>query len=39
MFTPLLRVQSSSSSEMQRVTFLIGMSHYGLGNTRLRLSI
>src|SRR3984957_20127451 len=30
-FTPLLRSQSSSSPEMQRLTILVGMSHYGLG--------
>ena len=30
-FTLLLKQQSSSSSEMQRLTVLIGMSHYGLG--------
>jgi tetratricopeptide (TPR) repeat protein len=30
-FTPLLRTQSSSSPEMQRLTILVGMSHYGLG--------
>jgi tetratricopeptide (TPR) repeat protein len=30
-FTPLLRSQSPSSPEMQRLTVLVGMSHYGLG--------
>ena len=30
-FTPLLKAQPASSPETQRVTFLIGMSHYGLG--------
>jgi tetratricopeptide (TPR) repeat protein len=30
-FTPLLRSQSSSSPETQRLTILVGMSHYGLG--------
>jgi tetratricopeptide (TPR) repeat protein len=30
-FTPLLRSQSSSSPEMQRLNILVGMSHYGLG--------
>ena len=31
MFTPLLKDQSSSSPESQRLTILIGMAHYGLG--------
>ncbi|WP_433984498.1 tetratricopeptide repeat protein [Tunturiibacter empetritectus] len=30
-FTPLLRSQSPSSPERQRLTVLVGMSHYGLG--------
>jgi tetratricopeptide (TPR) repeat protein len=30
-FTPLLGLQPPSSPEAQRLTFLIGMSHYGLG--------
>jgi tetratricopeptide (TPR) repeat protein len=30
-FTPLLRSQPPSSPETQRLTFLVGMSHYGLG--------
>jgi tetratricopeptide (TPR) repeat protein len=30
-FAPLLRTQSPSSPEIQRLTILIGMSHYGLG--------
>ncbi len=30
-FTPLLKLQSPSSSEIQRLTILLGMSHYGLG--------
>ncbi|NYF91598.1 tetratricopeptide repeat protein [Tunturiibacter empetritectus] len=30
-FTPLLRLQSQSTSEMQRLNVLVGMSHYGLG--------
>jgi tetratricopeptide (TPR) repeat protein len=34
MFTPLLRSQSPSSPETQRLTTLIGMSHYGLGEYR-----
>ncbi len=32
--TPLLRAQSPSLPEVQRVTFLLGMSHYGLGEYR-----
>jgi tetratricopeptide (TPR) repeat protein len=30
-FTPLIRSHSESSPEMQRLTVLVGMSHYGLG--------
>ena len=30
-FQPLLKSQSPSSAEMQRVTILLGMAHYGLG--------
>jgi len=30
-FTPMLKAQSPSSPEIQRLTVLIGMSHYGLG--------
>ena len=30
-FTPLLKQQPASSPEIQRLTVLIGMSHYGLG--------
>jgi tetratricopeptide (TPR) repeat protein len=30
-FTPLLKSQSPSSPEIQRLTILIGMSHYGMG--------
>ncbi len=30
-FEPLLRTQSQGSDEAQRLTILIGMSHYGLG--------
>lgn len=30
-FEPLLREQPASSPEAQRLTFLLGMSHYGLG--------
>jgi tetratricopeptide (TPR) repeat protein len=33
-FTPLLRSQSPSSPEVQRLTVLVGMSHYGLGEYR-----
>jgi tetratricopeptide (TPR) repeat protein len=31
-FTPLLKSQSPSSPEIQRLTILIGMSHYGMGD-------
>jgi tetratricopeptide (TPR) repeat protein len=31
-FTPLLKNESLQSQEAQRLTFLIGMSHYGLGD-------
>jgi tetratricopeptide (TPR) repeat protein len=30
-FTPLLKAQSADSPEMYRLTVLVGMSHYGLG--------
>lgn len=30
-FAPLLKEQTASASEIQRLTVLIGMSHYGLG--------
>ena len=30
-FTPMLRSQPPASPEMQRLTILVGMSHYGLG--------
>lgn len=30
-FTPMLKAQSPSSPEKQRLTILLGMSHYGLG--------
>ena len=30
-FTPMLRSQPPSSPEIQRLTILVGMSHYGLG--------